>query len=414
MAAPGHPVRRAGTPPHRGGESITAPLPAGVRLVQLPPLSLYVHIPWCVKKCPYCDFNSHQARGELPEREYVEALVTDLELALPDVWGRRVHSVFFGGGTPSLFSAKSIDSLLAAFRARLPIAADCEITLEANPGTFEAEKFRGYRDAGVNRLSIGIQSFDPKHLTALGRIHDDAEARRAIEIAQASFDNVNLDLMYALPGQTPAEARADVAAALRAGTAHLSFYHLTLEPNTAFHRHPPALPDEDASADIQDAIADALGAAGYVHYETSAWALAGRECRHNLNYWRFGDYLGIGAGAHGKLSFADRITRSTRWKQPKEYLRRVAEGRPVQESREVARDDLVFEFMMNALRLSAGFPVGAFVERTGLQIAAAEKPLREAEARGLLIRDHERIRPSELGQRFLNDLLQLFLPVRAS
>jgi len=386
------------------------PLPAGVRLVQLPPLSLYVHIPWCVKKCPYCDFNSHQARGEVPERGYVEALVTDLELALPDVWGRRVHSVFFGGGTPSLFSAKSIDSLLAAFRARLPIAADCEITLEANPGTFEAEKFRGYREAGVNRLSIGIQSFDPKHLRALGRIHDDGEARRAIEIAQAAFDNINLDLMYALPGQTPAEARADVEAALGAGVPHLSFYHLTLEPNTLFHRHPPALPDEDAAAEIQDAIGAALARGGYVHYETSAWALAGRECRHNLNYWRFGDYLGIGAGAHGKLSFADRITRSTRWKQPKEYLQRVAEGQPVQESLEVARADLVFEFMMNALRLSEGFPVGAFVERTGMQIAAAEKPLREAEARGLLVRDHERIRPSELGQRFLNDLLQLFLP----
>ncbi|MGB5081526.1 MAG: radical SAM family heme chaperone HemW, partial [Burkholderiales bacterium] len=282
------------------------------------------------------------------------------------------------------------------------------------PGTFEAEKFRGYRDAGVNRLSIGIQSFNPKHLKALGRIHDDGEARRAIEIAQASFDNINLDLMYALPGQTPAEARADVEAALRAGVPHLSFYHLTLEPNTLFYRHPPALPDEDAAAEIQEAIGAALARGGYVHYETSAWALAGRGCRHNLNYWRFGDYLGIGAGAHGKLSFADRITRSTRWKQPREYLQRVAEGRPVQESRELTRADRVFEFMMNALRLPEGFPVGAFAERTGLQIAAAEKPLREAEARRLLIRDHERIRPSELGQRFLNDLLQLFLPVKPS
>jgi len=389
---------------------VLAPRAAGVHLAQLPPLALYVHIPWCVKKCPYCDFNSHQVRGELPEREYVEALVTDLELALPEVWGRRVHSVFFGGGTPSLFSAKSIEALLSAFRARLTVAADCEITLEANPGTFEAGKFRGYREAGVNRLSIGIQSFDPRHLLALGRIHDDGEARRAIEIARAAFDNINLDLMYALPGQTPAGARADVEAALRAGVPHLSFYHLTLEPNTPFHRHPPALPDEDAAAEMQDAIGAALAGRGYVHYETSAWALAGRECRHNLNYWRFGDYLGIGAGAHGKLSFADRIVRYTRWKQPKEYLRRVAEGRPVHESREVARADLVFEFMMNALRLREGFPVGAFVERTGLQIVAAEKPLREAEARGLLVRDHERIRPSELGRRFLNDLLQLFLP----
>ncbi len=393
----------------RGGENNILS-PAGIRLGVLPPLALYVHIPWCVKKCPYCDFNSHQARGDVPERTYVEALVTDLEFALPDVWGRRVHSIFFGGGTPSLFSAAAIETLISAFRARLQLAADCEITLEANPGTFEAEKFRGYREAGVNRLSIGIQSFNPKHLKALGRIHDDGETRHAIEIAKTSFENINLDLMYALPQQTPEEARADVEAALEAGTTHLSFYHLTLEPNTLFYRHPPALPDDDAAASMQDAIAEALAADGYVHYETSAWAKPGRECRHNLNYWRFGDYLGIGAGAHGKLSFRDRIARTVRWKQPKEYLERVAEGRPMQESREVGREDLVFEFMMNALRLTEGFPVASFVERTGLQIAVAEKPLREAEARRLIVRDHERIRPSALGQRFLNDLLQLFLP----
>jgi len=386
------------------------PSPAGIRLGVLPPLALYVHIPWCVKKCPYCDFNSHQARGDVPERAYVEALVTDLELALPDVWGRRVHSIFLGGGTPSLFSAAAIETLISAFRARLQLAGDCEITLEANPGTFEAEKFRGYREAGVNRLSIGIQSFNPGHLKALGRIHDDGEARRAIEIAQNHFDNINLDLMYALPQQTPEEARADVEAALEAGTTHLSFYHLTLEPNTLFYRHPPALPDDDAAASMQDAIAQALAGGGYVHYETSAWAKPGRECRHNLNYWRFGDYLGIGAGAHGKLSFRDRIARTVRWKQPKEYLERVAEGRPMQESREIERADLAFEFMMNALRLPEGFPVSSFAERTGLQIALAEKPLREAEARGLIVRDHERIRPTDLGQRFLNDLLQLFLP----
>ncbi len=387
-----------------------APSPSGVRLAQLPPLALYVHIPWCVKKCPYCDFNSHQAKGDVPERAYVEALITDLELALPDVWGRRVHSIFLGGGTPSLFSAAAIETLVSAFRARLQLAADCEITLEANPGTFEAEKFRGYREAGVNRLSIGIQSFDPGHLKALGRIHDDGEARRAIEIAQNHFDNINLDLMYALPRQTPEEARSDVEAALEAGTTHLSFYHLTLEPNTLFYRHPPALPDEDAAASMQDAIAEALAGGGYVHYETSAWAKPGRECRHNLNYWRFGDYLGIGAGAHGKLSFRDRIARTVRWKQPKEYLERVAEGRPMQESRAVERADLVFEFMMNALRLPEGFPVSSFAERAGLQIALAEKPLREAEARGLIERDRERMRPTDLGQRFLNDLLQLFLP----
>jgi len=393
---------------------VVTPSPAGIRLGVLPPLALYVHIPWCVKKCPYCDFNSHQARGDVPERAYVEALVTDLELALPDVWGRRVHSIFLGGGTPSLFSAAAIETLISAFRARLQLAGDCEITLEANPGTFEAEKFRGYREAGVNRLSIGIQSFNPGHLKALGRIHDDGEARRAIEIAQNHFDNINLDLMYALPQQTPEEARADVEAALEAGTTHLSFYHLTLEPNTLFYRHPPALPDDDAAASMQDAIAQALAGGGYVHYETSAWAKPGRECRHNLNYWRFGDYLGIGAGAHGKLSFRDRIARTVRWKQPKEYLERVAEGRPMQESREIERADLPFEFMMNALRLPEGFPVSSFAERTGLQIALAEKPLAEAEARGLIVRDHERIRPTDLGQRFLNDLLQLFLPVRSS
>jgi oxygen-independent coproporphyrinogen-3 oxidase len=387
-----------------------APSPSGVRLAQLPPLALYVHIPWCVKKCPYCDFNSHQARGDVPEQAYVEALVTDLEVALPDVWGRRVYSIFFGGGTPSLFSAAAIETLVSAFRARLPLTADCEISLEANPGTFEAEKFRGYREAGVNRLSIGIQSFNPRHLKALGRIHDDGEARRAIEIARDSFDNINLDLMYALPGQTPGEARADVQAALETDAAHLSFYHLTIEPNTLFHRHPPKLPQEDTAAAMQDAIGTALAERGYLHYETSAWAKPGRECRHNLNYWRFGDYLGIGAGAHSKVSFRDRVARAVRWKQPKEYLQRVAEGRPVQESHDVERADLVFEFMMNALRLSEGFPVCSFVERTGLQIAAAEKPLREAEARGLIARDHERIRPTELGRRFLNDLLQLFLP----
>ncbi len=387
-----------------------APSPSGVRLAQLPPLALYVHIPWCVRKCPYCDFNSHQAKREVPEQAYVEALVTDLELSLPDVWGRRVYSVFFGGGTPSLFSAAAIGTLVSAFRARLPLAADCEITLEANPGTFEAEKFRGYREAGVNRLSIGIQSFNPEHLKALGRIHDDKEAHRAIEIARNSFDNINLDLMYALPGQTPDEARADVQAALEAGTAHLSFYHLTIEPNTLFHRHPPKLPEEDTAAAMQDAIGAALAEGGYVHYETSAWARPGRECRHNLNYWRFGDYLGIGAGAHSKVSFRGRVTRAVRWKQPKEYLQRVAEGRPVEESHDVGRADLVFEFMMNALRLPEGFPVGSFVERTGLQIAVAEKPLALAETRGLIVHDHERIRPTDLGQRFLNDLLQLFLP----
>jgi putative oxygen-independent coproporphyrinogen III oxidase len=398
---------------------VTAASPSNVRLATLPPLALYVHMPWCVRKCPYCDFNSHElGKAGMPasglaadvESDYVRALVADLESALPDVWGRRVYSVFFGGGTPSVFSAAAIETLLSQFRARLALAPDCEITMEANPGTFEADKFRGYRAAGVNRLSIGIQSFNPKHLKALGRIHDANEAQRAIEIGQRSFDNINLDLMYALPEQTLAEARADVRTAVAAGTSHLSFYHLTLEPNTVFHRYPPPIPEADAAAEMHDLVAAELPGAGYAHYETSAYAKPGRECRHNLNYWRFGDYLGIGAGAHGKISFPERIVRSMRAKQPREYLRRALEGKAVQESHEIGRDDLVFEFMMNALRLAEGFAVATFLERTGLQITAAERALATAEARGLIVRDHQRIRPSELGQRFLNDLLQLFLP----
>lgn len=404
----------------------TVASPAGIRLQTLPPLALYVHLPWCVRKCPYCDFNSHEpgrsvidiASANSPalppdlESEYVRALVLDLETALPEVWGRRVYSVFFGGGTPSLFSDGSIDALLSAFRARLALAPDCEITLEANPGTFEAAKFRGYRQAGVNRLSIGVQSFDDAELLALGRIHGADDALRAIEIARASFDNFNLDLMYALPRQTLEQARGDVERALSARAPHLSLYHLTLEPNTVFHRSPPPLPDDDSAARMQELIGERLAAAGYVNYETSAWAQPGRECRHNLNYWTFGDYLGIGAGAHSKLSFPDRVTRSMRVKQPREYLKRAPRGEAVHERHDVERADLVFEFMMNALRLAEGFAVASFVERTGLQIAAAEKPLARAEARGLIERDRERIRPTALGRRFLNDLLELFLPAR--
>jgi len=382
----------------------------GVSLKTLPPLSLYVHIPWCVRKCPYCDFNSHEARGEVPEQDYVQALIADLELALPQIWGRRVYSVFFGGGTPSLFSAHAIEELLAAFRARLNLAADAEITLEANPGTFESAKFRDYRACGVNRLSIGIQSFNPAKLQALGRIHDGDEARRAIGIAQAHFDNINLDLMYALPQQTLQEAEQDIDAAQGFRTTHLSAYHLTLEPNTLFYRHPPPLPDSELAADMQDMIEQRLAGAGYVNYETSAFAQPGRECRHNLNYWRFGDYLGIGAGAHSKLSFPDRILRQARYKQPREYLQRTAAGAPVQEEHAVSPKDLGFEFMMNALRLAEGFEVGLFDERTGLALTAVERPLQEAMQRGLITRDHVRIAPTKRGQRFLNDLLQLFLP----
>jgi len=381
-----------------------------VALRALPPLSLYVHLPWCVRKCPYCDFNSHELRGELPEAAYVDAVVADLDSALPSVWGRRVHSVFFGGGTPSLFSAAAIERLLSAFRARLPLAVDAEVTLEANPGTVEAEKFRDFRAAGVNRLSVGIQSFDPRRLAALGRIHDDREARRAVEVARAHFENFNLDLMYALPEQTIEEAEADVAEAIATGAPHLSFYHLTIEPNTVFHKHPPPLPDEDAAAAIHELVAARLAGAEYAHYETSAHARPGLESRHNLNYWRFGDYLGIGAGAHSKVSFADRIVREMRTRSPAEYVRRLADGTQVAERREVDARELPFEFMMNALRLAEGFEIGTFADRTGLPIAVAEKALAAAEAKGLVSRDHLRIRPTDLGRRFLNDLLQLFLP----
>lgn len=381
----------------------------GPRLSALPPLALYVHLPWCARKCPYCDFNSHPTRNPIPENEYVDALIADLEQALPGIWGRRVYSVFFGGGTPSLFSAAAIDRLLAAFRARLPLVAEVEVTLEANPGSFEAEKFRDYRAAGVNRLSIGIQSFNDNHLRALGRIHNADEARRAIAIAQQHFDNFNLDLMYALPQQRIEEAREDVREAVAVGAPHLSFYHLTLEPGTPFHQSPPPVPDEDAAADIHDMVVESLEAAGYRHYETSAYAQPGRECQHNLNYWRFGDYLGIGAGAHSKLSFPDRIVREVRHRLPRTYMEQVQAGAAVHEQCVLTRKDLPFEFMLNALRLSEGFAVSEYLERTGLPLSTVERPLREAEVRGLIERTHERIAPTLRGQRYLNDLLELFL-----
>jgi oxygen-independent coproporphyrinogen-3 oxidase len=292
----------------------------------------------------------------------------------------------------------------------VPLALDAEITLEANPGTFEAQRFRGYREAGVNRLSIGVQSFDARHLAALGRVHDDAQARRAIECAQATFDNYNLDLMYGLPGQTVEDARADVAAALAYAPPHLSVYHLTIEPNTYLNKHPPALPEDEATAAMDEAIDEALGVAGYVHYETSAHARSGRECRHNLNYWTFGDYLGIGAGAHGKLSFPGKVIRYARYRQPREYQERVSAGDAVQEQRELARTDLAFEFMMNALRLTAGVPSALYAERTGRPLTDVAGPLDEAERRGQITRDHARLATTALGRRFLNDLLQIFLP----
>ncbi len=388
--------------------------PAAVRFEGLPPLSLYVHVPWCIRKCPYCDFNSHEHRGEggagaLPEVRYVDALIADLEQSLPQVWGREVSTVFFGGGTPSLFSPEAIDRFLGAARALLPIRADAEITLEANPGTFESGRFAAYRALGINRLSVGIQSFDPVHLSALGRVHDGAEALRAVAIARQHFHNFNLDLMYALPRQLPEQAVADVARAVAEGAPHVSAYHLTLEPNTLFHRFPPPLPDDDAAALMQERIEALLQEAGYRHYETSAFALPGRECRHNLNYWSFGDYLGIGAGAHGKLSQRDRVTRHVKWKHPREYMEKALAGDAVQTAIDVAAAELPFEFMMNALRLNEGFETGLFTERTSLPLASVASRLDAAEARGLLTRDHRRVQPTALGRRFLNELLEIFL-----
>ncbi|MBB3212168.1 oxygen-independent coproporphyrinogen-3 oxidase [Herbaspirillum sp. Sphag1AN] len=383
--------------------------PGSLQLTALPPLALYVHFPWCVKKCPYCDFNSHEVKDSFPEEAYLNALRSDLESALPLIWGRKVYSIFIGGGTPSLLSAAGLDRLLSDIRTLLPLDLDIEVTMEANPGTFEADKFKSYRASGINRLSIGIQSFDSGHLAALGRIHDGDQARRAIEIAQDNFDNFNLDLMYALPSQTLAQARRDIETAIAYAPPHLSLYHLTLEPNTLFAKYPPPVPDDDTSADMQDMIAELTGAAGYGHYEVSAYAKAQRQARHNLNYWQFGDYLGIGAGAHSKLSFPHRIVRQMRYKHPTTYLEKSGQNIAVQEESEITREALGFEFMLNALRLTEGFPVNLFAERTGMGLNTIEAALNEAEVKGLLHRDHRQIRPSELGRRFLNDLQEMFL-----
>ena len=388
-----------------------------VNFQALPPLSLYIHIPWCVRKCPYCDFNSHEARTTIPEREYVAALIRDLEQALPLIWGRKVYTVFFGGGTPSLLSGESIAEILRQVRMLLPLAHDAEITLEANPGTVEAARFAAYREAGVNRLSMGIQSFNDVHLQALGRIHTADEAKRAIAIAQQHFDNINLDLMYALPGhnlgkilgQTLDEALQDVRVALSFSPQHLSCYHLTLEPNTLFYRNPPPLPDDDASAEMQQRIEELLATHGYQHYETSAFAQPRRRAKHNLNYWQFGDYLGIGAGAHSKLSFPGKVIRQARYKQPQAYMQQVFKDEAIQTENEVPAGELAFEFMMNALRLNEGFNSVLYTERTSLSLLNIQRELAEAEQRGLLFRDHQRIAPTQQGQRFLNDLLEIFL-----
>ena len=383
--------------------------PGALNLTALPPLSLYIHWPWCVRKCPYCDFNSHESNGPIPEADYLDALRADLEAALPLIWGRKIQTIFIGGGTPSLMSAAGLERLMSDVRTLLPLALDAEITMEANPGTFEIERFKSFRASGINRLSIGIQSFNGRHLQALGRIHDEREALRAVEIAHAHFDNFNLDLMYALPGQTLREAQQDLDTALAFAPPHLSLYHLTMEPNTVFAKYPPELPGDDESADIQDMIAARTAAAGYQYYEVSAYARPGHRARHNLNYWQFGDYLGIGAGAHSKLSFPHRVLRQARYKQPASFMEAAAKGNAVAEEHEIGRADMGFEFMLNTLRLTEGFDPNLFGERTGMPINAIEKALNAAEEKGLIYRDFRVIRPTELGQRFLNDLQEMFL-----
>lgn len=405
--------------------------PGLLQLQAQPPLALYLHLPWCIRKCPYCDFNSHAVRGdeavvrwagadapavtqvaapaELPEKRYIDALVADLEAALPLVWGRTVHSIFIGGGTPSLFSPQAIDRLLGDVRARLRLEADCEITLEANPGTFEKDRFRAYRAAGVTRLSVGVQSFDDGLLRAVGRVHDRRQAIAALEEAAQAFDTFNLDLMYALPGQTPEMLAQDLATALALAPPHLSVYHLTIEPNTFFAKHPPVLPEDDIAYGMLDQITEATGRAGLERYEVSAYARAGHRCVHNLNYWQFGDYLGIGAGAHSKLSFAHRVVRQVRLREPGLYMEQALAGAALAQDEDVRRADLPFEFMLNALRLREGFALQDFTERTGLPLSAIAAGLAEGERRGLLVRDAARVRPSEKGFDFLSDLQEIFL-----
>jgi len=400
-----------------GSGSTTADVQAYLRpgtlsLPALPPLTLYVHFPWCVRKCPYCDFNSHEPDGgiaTIPEAEYLRALRADIESALPLIWGRRILSVFVGGGTPSLLSGPAVETMLSDVRALLQLEADCEITLEANPGTAEADRFAAFRAAGVNRLSLGIQSFSVEKLGSLGRIHNRDQALRAVEFAQRHFDNFNLDLMYGLPQQTLREAQDDIALALDIAPPHLSLYQLTLEQNTVFAKFPPPLPDEDTVAEMQDWIEEKAALAGYRHYEVSAYAQPGRECRHNLNYWGFGDYLGVGPGAHSKISFPHRIVRQVRFRQPTSYLRHAARGEFIAESTEVAREELPFEFMLNAMRLADGVPSHWFTERTGLPPTIVQARLNAAEARGLLTVDHEHWAPTALGWRFLSDLQSGFL-----
>jgi len=384
-----------------------------LHLQSLPPLSLYVHLPWCLQKCPYCDFNSHALHGDLPEQRYIDALCADLEHALPLIWGRSVHSIFIGGGTPSLFSPSAIARLISDLRARVRLEADCEITLEANPGTFETDRFHGFREAGVTRLSVGVQSFNNAHLNALGRVHNRDQALAAVKEAGEAFETFNLDLMYALPGQTLAQLQEDVDTALSLAPPHLSVYHLTIEPNTVFAKFPPQVPEDDDAYAMLDLITERTLAAGLHRYEVSAYARDGHRCWHNLNYWQFGDYLGIGAGAHSKLSFAHRVLRQVRNRDPRLFMDHALDAarpdRAVAQSDEVARSQLPFEFMLNALRLRHGFALADFTERTGLPITAIQAGLAEAEKKGLITRDFQRVVPTERGFDFLSDLQALFL-----
>lgn len=384
-----------------------------LQLRALPPLTLYVHLPWCLKKCPYCDFNSHELSGVLPERvpeqRYLDALMADLEASLPLVWGRTVHSIFIGGGTPSLFSPQAIDRLLSDVRARLPLEADCEITLEANPGTFEKDRFKAFRSAGVTRLSVGVQSFDDRHLKALGRVHDRDQAIAAVEEAAQAFDTFNLDIMYALPGQTMENLEHDMRQALALQPPHVSIYQLTIEPNTYFAKFPPVLPEEDLAYAMLDRITEMTEGAGLARYEVSAYARPGHRCFHNLNYWQFGDYLAIGAGAHSKLSFPHRVIRQVRYREPGLYMEKALAGDAVAQDIEVSRRDLPFEFMLNALRLREGFRLQDFTEKTGLPLTAIMPGLEEAERKGLIERDFVRVKPTARGFDFLNDLQELFL-----
>ena len=387
--------------------------PGLLQLNTLPPLSLYVHLPWCIKKCPHCDFNSHEFRAGTDaastQDAYIDALFADLEASLPLIWGRSIQTVFLGGGTPSLFSPEAIDRLISGIRARLRLAPDAEVTMEANPGTFEKDRFKAFRQAGITRLSIGVQSFDNAHLKTLGRVHDRDQALAAVTEAAQVFDTFNLDLMYALPGQTLVGLTQDIQTALSFAPPHISIYHLTIEPNTVFAKFPPTLPEDDMAYEMMDRITELTSSQGLARYEVSAYAKAGHQCAHNLNYWQFGDYLGIGAGAHSKLSFAHRVLRQVRYREPALYMQQARKGDPVTQSNEVSRQELPFEFMLNALRLRDGFALADYVDRTGMALTSVQKAFEKAEKIGLIGRDLHRVWPTEKGFDFLSDLQALFL-----